>query len=362
MTRCNNCRGARPSLRPTKITTESVIFWDPQTNRNVAARPYIIYCADKHEDYLMLLLERLIEGLNIDVRPFAVCRVGTGARMSIPAFDEPMMHYVLTGRCTLTYPGGTPADLSPGTMLILPRHTAHDVAAIGAGAAMPAELQHCGLQSQGIEVLESGWHGTGVVLLCGFVGATYQGTHGLFDYLPAAIIEHAKHGDAIFNASATLVHELADPQPGTVAMTAALMRQCLLAVLRKRAQDGVCNVPWLSALEHPKISRALRDVLLHPGRPYTLELLAGMAGMSRSAFSEHFSKTFGRTAMEFVKEVRLRRAAELLVTTKRPIKAIAVDVGYHSRSHFTRAFKETHGLNPAAHREQGRQPSAPGLS
>jgi AraC-like DNA-binding protein len=79
--------------------------------------------------------------------------------------------------------------------------------------------------------------------------------------------------------------------------------------------------------------------------------------MSRSAFSEHFSKTFGRTAMEFVKEVRLRRAAELLLTTKRPIKAIAADVGYHSRSHFTQAFKEIHGLHPAAYREQRRQPS-----
>jgi AraC-like DNA-binding protein len=321
-------------------------------------RLHVIYCGDENEVHLMLLLEKLIEGLNIDVRPFAVCRVGTGARMSIPAFDDAMMHYALSGQSVLTYPGGTPIDLSPGTMVILPRHMAHDVAATGEGAAMPADLQHCGLQGQGIEVLESGWHGTGVVLLCGFVGATYQGTHGLFDYLPAAIIEHAKHGDAIGNAFATLVHELADPQPGTAAMTAALMRQCLLAVLRKRAQGGICNVPWLSALEHPKISTALRDVLLHPGRPYTLELLAGMAGMSRSAFSEHFSRTFGRTAMEFVKEVRLRRAAELLVTTKRPIKAIAVDVGYQSRSHFTQAFKQTHGLHPAAYREQGNQPSA----
>jgi hypothetical protein len=309
-------------------------------------RLHVIYCGDENEVHLMLLLEKLIEGLNIDVRPFAVCRVGTGARMSIPAFDDAMMHYALSGQSVLTYPGGTPIDLSPGTMVILPRHMAHDVAATGEGAAMPADLQHCGLQGQGIEVLESGWHGTGVVLLCGFVGATYQGTHGLFDYLPAAIIEHAKHGDAIGNAFATLVHELADPQPGTAAMTAALMRQCLLAVLRKRAQGGICNVPWLSALEHPKISKALRDVLLHP------------AGMSRSAFSEHFSRTFGRTAMEFVKEVRLRRAAELLVTTKRPIKAIAVDVGYQSRSHFTQAFKQTHGLHPAAYREQGNQPSA----
>ena len=208
-------------------------------------------------------------------------------------------------------------------------------------------------------MLESGWYGTGSVLLCGFVGATYQGTHGLFDYLSAPIIEHARQGDAIHNAFATLVYELAHPQPGTVAMTAALMQQCLLAVLRKRAQGGICNVPWLSALEHPRISKALRDVMQHPGRPYTLDLLADRAGMSRSAFSEHFSRTFGRTAMEFVKEVRLRKAADLLASTRRPIKAIAIDVGYQSRSHFTQAFKEVHGLHPSAYREQRGQPAHP---
>jgi AraC-like DNA-binding protein len=307
----------------------------------------------------MLLLERLIEGLHIEVQPFAVCRVGKGGKMAIPPFDAAMTHYVLTGHGTVTCSHGTPVELSPGTMVILPRNTAHEVAAVGEGAAMPADLRRCGLQDQGIQVLEAGWHGTGVVLTCGLVRATYQGTHGLFDYLPAPIVEHAKRGDAIRNAFATLLRELADPQPGTAAMTAALIRQCLLAILRKRAQGDMCNVPWLSALEHPKISKALRDVLLHPGRPYTLELLAGVAGMSRSAFSEHFVKTFGRTAMEFVKEVRLRRAAELLLTTQRPIKAIAAEVGYHSRSHFTQAFKEIHGLHPAAYREQRSQPSLP---
>jgi AraC-like DNA-binding protein len=77
--------------------------------------------------------------------------------------------------------------------------------------------------------------------------------------------------------------------------------------------------------------------------------------MSRSAFSEHFSRTFGRTAMEYVKEVRLRKAAELLASTRQPIKAIAIDVGYQSRSHFTHAFKGVHGLHPSAYREQRSQ-------
>ena len=310
----------------------------------------------------MLLLEKLIDGLNIEVRPFAICRVGARARMQVPAFDDATIHYVLCGQGVLTFPHGAPVDLSQGSLVIVPRHMAHEITAIGDGAPMPADLRRCGLQTEGIEVLEADWHGAGVVLTCGHVRATYEGAHGLFDYLPAPIVEHAKRGDAIRNAFATLLRELADPQPGTAAMTAALIRQCLLAILRKRAQSGVCNVPWLSALDHPRLSKALRDVLLHPGRPYTLELLAELAGMSRSAFSEHFGKTFGRTAMEFVKEVRLRQAAQLLLTTKRPIKAIAAEVGYHSRSHFTQAFKETYGLHPAAYRERINQPPPPRVS
>jgi AraC-like DNA-binding protein len=81
--------------------------------------------------------------------------------------------------------------------------------------------------------------------------------------------------------------------------------------------------------------------------------------MSRSAFSEHFSRAFGRTAMDLFKEVRLRKAAELLASTRRPIKAIAIGVGYQSRSHFARAFKAVHGLHPSAYREQRSQPVRP---
>lgn len=307
----------------------------------------------------MLLLEKLLEGLNIEVRPFAVCRTGTGAKMSIPAFDEAMCHYAVAGQGVLTFKGGVRIDLSPGTMVILPKKTAHEVAAVGTGAPMPGDLRRCGLQDQGIEVIESGWSGTGVVLTCGLVSATYQGAHGLFDYLPNPIVEHARRGDAIWNAFATLVRELADPQPGIATMTAALIRQSLLAILRKHAEGGICNVPWLSALEHPKISKVIGDVLLHPGQPYTLELLAERAGMSRSAFSEHFVKTFGRTAMDFVKEVRLRHAARLLSSTGRPIKAIAADVGYRSRSHFTQAFKDIYGLDPTAYREHAATTQTP---
>ena len=72
--------------------------------------------------------------------------------------------------------------------------------------------------------------------------------------------------------------------------------------------------------------------------------------MSRSSFAEHFKATFGRGPMELVKETRLRQAARLLLTTDSSVKRIAHQVGYTSRSYFTRAFTAAYGASPADYR------------
>ena len=54
--------------------------------------------------------------------------------------------------------------------------------------------------------------------------------------------------------------------------------------------------------------------------------------------------------MDFLKEVRLRRAGDLLRVGDLPIKAIAARVGYSSRSHFSRSFKAFAGTDPATYR------------
>lgn len=68
--------------------------------------------------------------------------------------------------------------------------------------------------------------------------------------------------------------------------------------------------------------------------------------MSRSAFAQRFKATFGRSAMDFLKELRLQRAARLLPTTRRPIKSIAGPVGFASRSHFSHSFTDFFGTAP----------------
>jgi AraC-like DNA-binding protein len=84
----------------------------------------------------------------------------------------------------------------------------------------------------------------------------------------------------------------------------------------------------------------------HPAAAHTVADLATLVGMSRSAFAHAFRANFGRSPMEFLSSVRLDQAVHLLRTTKLPIKAIGVKVGYKSRSSFSHAFQRTFGVSP----------------
>ena len=97
----------------------------------------------------------------------------------------------------------------------------------------------------------------------------------------------------------------------------------------------------------------LASILEQPQRHYSLELLAEQAPMSRSAFAQEFAACFGRTPMAFLRDVRLRRAAELLRSTDLPVSTVASRVGFASRSAFTHAFREGFGRTPASFRTAG---------
>lgn len=54
--------------------------------------------------------------------------------------------------------------------------------------------------------------------------------------------------------------------------------------------------------------------------------------------------------MSLVKLVRLRRASELLITTALPVAEVAKRAGSSSRSKFSLAFSELHGMDPSRFR------------
>ena len=306
----------------------------------------------------MILLETLLAGLEVQVETFSICFLEPGQSLELPALPQASVHYVLDGAGTMTRRAQGPQALDRHDFLVLPPRCPASLRCGAASDATAAPRRSCERLSRAGLLLQGASGRAALTLACGRISATYQGRVGLFDHLSGPLIDGFAASDGIRRTFETLLGELADPEPGTKAMADSLMQQCLVLILRRYCARGECRLPWLSALEDPRLGRALEAILSHPESDFSLEGLADLAGMSRSAFDSHFHAAFERTPMDFVKEVRLNLAARLLSTTDLPVKVVARKVGYASRSYFSRAFKARYSVDPLGFRQGSQGPRA----
>jgi|GEM_PF-2618456 len=83
-------------------------------------------------------------------------------------------------------------------------------------------------------------------------------------------------------------------------------------------------------------------------RPLRIEHLAAIVRLGEHHFSRTFRATFGLAPHAWLRERRLERARELLVTTDDAIASIAMATGFADQSHLTRCFRARYGITPAA--------------
>ncbi|NIP77934.1 MAG: helix-turn-helix domain-containing protein [Gemmatimonadetes bacterium] len=154
-----------------------------------------------------------------------------------------------------------------------------------------------------------------------------------------------------------MLGEVRTPRPGSRAMISALMDELLVHVFRRLGVETGQPMPWLDALDAPELRPAVAAMLERPGEPHTVATLAALCHMSRSAFARRFRESLGRPPMEYLRGIRLRHAARLLRQDPPPsVTQVARQVGFGSRSQFSRAFKEQFDIAPSGFG----QPAGPG--
>jgi len=95
-----------------------------------------------------------------------------------------------------------------------------------------------------------------------------------------------------------------------------------------------------------RVEKAAALVRAHLAEPLSLEELGQRVGCSPFYLSRTFTEQMGMTISQFLRQVRLERAAELLRSGKFNVTQAALEVGYSSVGHFSTAFHETFGCCP----------------
>ena len=88
----------------------------------------------------------------------------------------------------------------------------------------------------------------------------------------------------------------------------------------------------------------------HLSEKITIQLLCRQFSVSPTFLKENFRRAFGAPIHRWLVEERIRRARELICTTRMPIQQVALAVGYEGMSQFNAAFKRYYGMTPSQFR------------
>ena len=299
-------------------------------------------------------LDRLLTAFAIRLHAASVCEVQQGWRLAFAPLEVITVHHVLQGTGMVRVGTGPRIPYAADSVIVVPTRQTHVLGEAGPVAQVVQAEDHCSLLGDGLVRFTAGTGSPDTLLLCGAISPSYSGALGLFDLLREPLVEDFSASSFVRTTFEHMLAEVANPGLGTRAMTEALMKQCLVVLLRRHLLRESASPLVATAVHHPRLARAVLAVLEAPAAPHTVETLALSAGMSRASFAEHFSRTFEQGPIDFVQKVRLRIAARLLATTDFPLKVIAQSVGYAGPAPFSRAFRNVYGADPTAYRALGR--------
>lgn len=138
------------------------------------------------------------------------------------------------------------------------------------------------------------------------------------------------------------------------------------------AREGLSRLVFLLSAHRPAVKKgpsekALRDgerikamlrfVQEHYHEELTAARIAGSAALSESECLRCFRSMVGTTPMQYVKQFRVQRAAELLESTEEKVAAVGAACGFQEMSYFARTFRALKGKPPSRYRAERRAAS-----
>jgi AraC family transcriptional regulator, activator of mtrCDE len=295
-------------------------------------------------------LNNLMRALEIDVVALTEMLIPSGYRAEMGTIDAPAIHYTISGRGRISIGNGPWMSLEPHLLIIKPPNTPFTIEVDGPSGPQRLITRDCWKRHDGVLRIGIPEEQPEVIQICGFFNASFGKCVGLFRELPEPVVEKFEPTDKIDLKLREAVEELCSQEIGMGAMTASLLKQVIIALVRRSMKSSRSWTDRFSILADGQITRAFADMVARPGAAHTVQSLAHRASLSRSAFMARFSEIFGRPPMAILRDIRMRQAALDLTTTSAPVDVVAYNAGYESRSSFVRAFRRAYHVDPSEYR------------
>ena len=120
------------------------------------------------------------------------------------------------------------------------------------------------------------------------------------------------------------------------------------AQLNYRTEDLPQEVPGLE-LDQEFLEKATSRIKKNLGSDFTVDDLCLEMGMSRSSLYNKVKALTGHSPSDFVRQVRMKKAEELLKSKKYTVAEVSDMLGYSDPKYFTEIFKKHYGITPSAY-------------
>jgi AraC-like DNA-binding protein len=268
--------------------------------------------------------------------------------------DGPSFHVIVRGRCWLRI-NAERISLQTGDLVVLPHGDDHQLADTPEGPATPLIALPSERVGDNVALLSYGGDGEQALLICG--GMRFAGpiVHPLLERLPQVLLlrsEEQRQTKTWLDATLTMLDaEALSLRPGSAAIMTRLADILVLQTIRAWLERDADRRPgWLGALGDPEIGRALAAIHRRAEEPWNVASLAAEVHLSRSVFSERFSKLVGTSPMRYLTRWRMYLASSWLHEEGMTLSEVAYRLGYSSEAAFSRAFKRHLHVSPGTFR------------
>ncbi|MFD6138329.1 AraC family transcriptional regulator [Promicromonospora sp. NPDC060271] len=275
--------------------------------------------------------------------------------LSFDAFPHVRIGGLVRGTCWLILDGHEPVLLREGDTFMLGNPPHYVLASTLDASPRPAEQAWARAENGFVRI---GPESEDDLYLCvGHIAFDDNKASLLTDLLPPLVIVRAAdpRGNALGQLIALLATEVEATAAGGPLVQNHLAQVLLVHMLRAHADQTDWPCGWLGALNDDGIGAALRAVHADMAHSWSLQELAEISHMSRSAFAQTFKSHVGVPPLEYVIQWRMNLARDALARDTLSISELARATGYQSESAFSTAFRRVVGSSPAKFRAQARR-------